>query len=125
MHAFALGLALILALGIIAVGAQYVARPIAMSLSFGLPPPGDGPNVPSWLRLKGVRDIASGLVVLAFMARGAPGALGLLLLVLAVIPVGDMFVVLTGEGSARTAFGVHGLTAAVMVLAATLLLLEA
>lgn len=118
MHGFALGLALILALAIIAIGAQYVVRPLAMSRSFGLPLLGDDANIPSWLRLKGVRDIASGLTVLAFLISGAPAAVGLLLLVEAVIPVGDMLVVLAGKGSARTAFGVHGITAVVMVVAA-------
>jgi hypothetical protein len=125
MHGFALGLAFILALAIIAIGVQYVARPLAMSRSFGLPLPGDGGNIPSWLRLKGVRDIASGLAVLAFLISGAPVAVGLLLLVQAVIPVGDMLVVLAGKGSARTALGVHGITAAVMVMASIPLIVGA
>ena len=86
--------------------------------SFGLPLPESGANTAWWLRLKGVRDIVSGLAVLAFMAWGAPGGVGLILLVEAIIPVGDMLVVLAGKGSAKSAFGIHGLTAVLMVLAA-------
>jgi hypothetical protein len=123
MHWFALGPALLLAFGIIAIGTQYVARPLAMMRSFGLPLPGNDAAIAAWLRLKGVRDIASGLVVLAFMIWGAPGAVGMILLVEAIIPVGDMLVILAAKGSTRSAFGIHGLTAVVMVVAAVPLMM--
>jgi hypothetical protein len=118
MHWFSIGVALLVALGIIAIGAQYVASPRIATRSFGLPLPEEGANIAWWLRLKGVRDIVSGLAVLAFMAWGGLRAVGILLLVLAVIPVGDMLVVLAGKGSARHAFGIHGFTALLMILAA-------
>jgi hypothetical protein len=118
MHLAALGMALLVALAIMAIGTQYVAAPTTAMRSFGLPLPDGGPNVPSWLRLKGVRDIASGLVVLASMTWGGPRVVGVILLVDALIPVGDMLTILAAKGSARHAFGVHGVTAALMVLAA-------
>src|SRR5271156_5036623 len=68
MHWLPIGLALLLALAIIAIGAQYVASPTTAARSFGLPLPENGANIPWWLRLKGVRDIVAGLAVLAFMA---------------------------------------------------------
>ena len=80
MHWLALGTALLLALAIIAIGAQYVATPMTATRSFGLPLPENGANIAWWLRLKGVRDIVGGLAVLAFMAWGAPRAVGLILL---------------------------------------------
>ena len=52
------------------------------------------------------------------MVCGVPRGVGLILLVEAVIPVGDMLVILAAKGSTRSAFGIHGLTAVVMVLAA-------
>lgn len=70
------------------------------------------------LRLKGVRDIAAGLLVLAFTRWCTQRETGLVLLVVAIIPVGDMLVILAGKGSAKSAFGMHSLTAAVMALAA-------
>ena len=118
MHWLSLGTALLVALAIIAIGTLYLASPRTATRSFGLPLPEEGANVAWWLRLKGVRDIASGLAVLAFMAWGVPLGVGIILLVEAVIPVGDMMLILAAKGSTRSAFGMHGLTAMVMVLAA-------
>ena len=77
MHWLAYGMALVLAVAIIAIGALYLVRPRSATSSFGLPLPEDGPNVAWWLRLKGVRDIASGLIVLALMASGFPRVVGI------------------------------------------------
>ena len=118
MHWFALGTALLVALAIIAIGTRYVASPLTATRSFGLPLPENGANIAWWLRLKGVRDIVSGLAVLAFMMWGAPRGIGIILLVEAIIPVGDMLVILAAKGSTRSAFGIHGLTAVLMVLTA-------
>ncbi|MBV8682252.1 MAG: DUF4267 domain-containing protein [Caulobacteraceae bacterium] len=123
MHLFALGLAVLLALAIIAIGSQYVASPRAATRSFGLPLPEDGANVAWWLRLKGIRDITSGVLVLVAIAWGGPRAGGVVLLVETLIPVGDMLNILAAKGSIRHAFGVHGLTAVVMILAAILLII--
>jgi Domain of unknown function (DUF4267) len=123
MHWFALGMALLLALAIIAIGIQYVASPLTATRSFGLPLPENGANIAWWLRLKGVRDIVSGLAVLAFMMWGAPSGVGIILLVEAIIPVGDMLVILAAKGSTKSAFGMHGLTAVIMVLAAVPLII--
>ncbi len=124
MHWLATGLALLLALAIIAIGAQYVANPRTATRSFGLPLPEEGANIVWWLRLKGVRDIASGLIVLAFVTWGGPRAVGLILLIEAIVPVGDMLLILAAKGSAKSAFGIHGLTASLMILAAIPLILR-
>src|ERR1700730_1735289 len=99
MHWLALGMALLLALAIIAIGTQYIVSPTTVTRSFGLPLPENGANTAWWLRLKGVRDIAVGLTVLAFIAWGAPGGAGIVLLVGAIIPVGDMLLILAAKGS--------------------------
>ena len=122
-HWLALGTALLVALGIIVIGTQYIASPLTATRSFGLPIPENGANVAWWLRLKGVRDIASGLTVLAFMIWGAPSGVGLILFVEAIIPVGDMLLILAAKGSTKSAFGMHGLTAVLMVLAAVPLMM--
>ena len=124
MHRLAIGLALLVALAIIAIGAQYVVNPRAATRTFGLPLPEDGANIGWWLRLKGVRDIVSGLVVLAFLVSGEPWAVGLVLLMFALIPAGDMLTILAAKGSAKRAFGIHGVTAAVMILAAIPLMMR-
>lgn len=118
MNWLAFGTALLVAFGIIAIGAGYIASPMASTRSFGLPLPENSANFAWWLRLKGVRDIVAGLTVLAFMAWGVPRGVGLILLVDALIPIGDMLLVLSAKGSVGRALGIHGLTAAIMVLAA-------
>jgi hypothetical protein len=112
------GIGLLVALAIIAIGTGYIASPTTMVRSFGLPLPGDDLNIPSWLRLKGVRDIVAGLLVLAFMVWGVQREIGIVLLIEAIIPLGDMLVILAAKGSTKSAFGIHGLTSAIMVLAA-------
>jgi hypothetical protein len=118
MHWLALGTALLLALAIIAIGTQYIVSPTTATRSFGLPLPENGTNIAWWLRLKGVRDIVAGLAVLAFMAWGGLRAVGLILLVEAIIPVGDMLLILAAKGPAKSAFGIHGFTGLLMILAA-------
>ncbi len=121
-HWLAIGLALLVALAIIAIGVRYVASPMSATRSFGLPFPEEGPNVAWWLRLKGVRDIVSGLVLLAMMAWGGPAALGIVLLVEAIISVDDMSLILVAKGLRRHAFLIHGVTASLMILGAIPLL---
>jgi hypothetical protein len=114
MHWLALVMAVLLAVAIIAIGTQYILTPTTATRSFGLPPPENGTNIPWWLRLKGVRDVASGLTILALMIWGTTRGVGIVLLTLAVIPVGDMLLVLAAKGSARNGFVIHAITAAVI-----------
>ena len=123
MHAIPLGLALFLALAIIAIGALYLAYPRAATHSFGLPLPEAGVQIVWWLRLKGVRDIAAGLTVLALMSWALPRTVGIVLLAEAFIPLGDMLLVLAAKGSAPRAYGMHGVTAVVMVVTAIYLMM--
>ena len=125
MYWFSVGVALLVALGIIALGALYLLNPRAATQSFGLPLPEEGANIAWWLRLKGVRDIASGLVVLALIAWGGPRLVGIVLLIEAIIPVGDMSLILAAKGSTQRALGIHGLTAALMIVAAIPLIMGA
>lgn len=118
MYWFSFGVALLVALGIIAIGTMYLSNPRGATQSFGLPLPEEGANIAWWLRLKGVRDIVSGLVLLALMAWGGPRVVGIALAIEAIIPLGDMSLVLLAKGSTTRAFGIHGLTAALMILAA-------
>jgi hypothetical protein len=74
MHWFALGTALLVAVAIIAIGTQYIVSPLTAICSFGLPLPENRTNIAWWLRLKGVRDILSGLTgerKMAFAIRSA------------------------------------------------------
>ena len=125
MHLFLYGVAALLALAIIAIGALYIATPKTMTPNFGLPLPEEGANIVWWLRLKGVRDIVSGLILLAFMVWGGPHEVAIVLLVAALTPVGDMLLILASKGSVKQAFGIHAVTAAVMIATAIPLLVGA
>lgn len=118
MHWFSIGIAVLTALGIIALGTMYLVGPRAATRSFGLPLPEAGPNITWWLRLKGVRDVVSGSIVLAVLASGEPRMLGIVLAIAALIPLGDMTLIFAAKGSAKRALGIHGVTAVLMIAAA-------
>ena len=111
-------IAALVGLGIIYIGMSYLFAPMTVAPAFGFRalPTADG-----YYDVKGVRDIVAGLIVGAFMFYGDHRALGLAVAVEAVIPIGDMLVVLRRGGRKGTAFGVHGATAVVMLVAAALL----
>jgi len=68
MHnAIPLVLATLLAVGIIVIGCFYLVSSERISGTFGLRPPASDADTGAWLRPKGIRDIAAGLVVLAMM----------------------------------------------------------
>ena len=73
-----------------------------------------------WWQVKGVRDIVSGVLVIVGIIT-ARADLWWLILVLSLIPLGDALVVLTNGGRKSAALGIHGATAAAMIIAALLL----
>ncbi|MDG3010344.1 DUF4267 domain-containing protein [Rhodococcus sp. D2-41] len=107
------------ALGIIGVGIAYLAKSASNAAGFGLPvlPAAEARG---WWQVKGIRDVATGVLVIVF-TFAARDALPLLVLLLAIIPFGDMGIVLSNRGNRATAFAVHGATAAAMIVAAGLL----
>ncbi|HEX4604750.1 MAG TPA: DUF4267 domain-containing protein, partial [Candidatus Angelobacter sp.] len=62
-----LSVAALIAVGIMVIGCFYLVSPERISGSFGLKPPASDADTRAWLRPKGIRDIASGLVVLTMM----------------------------------------------------------
>ena len=111
-----LPLAVLVSVGIILIGCFYVISPQRVTGSFGLKPPAPDADTRAWLRLKGIRDIAAGLAVLTLMLTTDSRTVALILLVFAVIPFGDMSNILLSGGRKATAFSVHGVTCAVMLV---------
>ena len=91
-----------------------------MTGSFGLKPPAPDDDTRAWLRLKGIRDVVSGLVVLAMMLTADRRLVGIALLVEAVVPLGDMSIILGSGGSKAKALLIHGVTCAVMLVVGVL-----
>ena len=114
--AIPLAVAALIAVGIIGIGCFYLLSPERILGSFGLKPPAPNADALAWLRLKGIRDVASGLVVLTMMLTADRRSVGLALLAFAIIPFGDMSIVLGSGGAKSKAFSVHGVTCAVMLV---------
>ncbi len=115
-------LAGLIGVGIIVIGVRALLAPQGAA-GFGIPgTPTQDRTFQAWLSVKAVRDIASGLFVFVLMVGGAPHLLGWFLLVAAGIPVGDALIVLRSNGPRAAAYGIHGATAAVMLVISLLLL---
>ena len=121
-NAIPLVLAALIAVAIIVIGCFYLASPERISGTFGLKPPASDGDTRAWLRLKGVRDVVAGLVVLAMMLAADRRSLGIAVLVEAIIPLGDMSIILGSGGSRSRAFSIHGVTCAVMLVVGLLLI---
>ena len=121
-HAFPLSLAVLVSMGIFVIGCFYIASPHRILGGFGLKPPAPDADTHAWLRLKGIRDVASGLAVLTLMLTTDSRTVGIVLLVFAIIPFGDMSNILVSGGRMATAFFVHGVTCAVMLVVGLLLI---
>ena len=121
-NAIPLTLAALIAVGIIVIGAFYLLASERISGSFGLKPPASDADTRAWLRLKGIRDVAAGLVVLAMMLTVDSRTAGIVLLVEAIIPFGDMSIILGSGGSRLRPFSIHGVTCAVMLVVGVLLI---
>ena len=111
-----LSLASLMAVAIIIIGSFYILSPERIMGGFGLRLPASDADTRAWLRLKGIRDIASGLVVLTLMLTTDSRTTGIALLALSLVALGDMSNVLWSGGSKSTAFSVHGITGAVMIV---------
>jgi len=66
--------------------------------------------------------ISSGLAVLTLMLATDSRTVGVVMIVFALIPLGDMTNILVSGGKKATAFSVHGVTFAVMLVAGLLLI---
>jgi len=117
-----LSLAALVAVGIIVIGCFYLVSPQRVSGTFGLKPPASDADTRAWLRLKGNRDVVAGLVVLTVMLAADRRLVGMALLVEAIIPFGDMSIILGSGGSKSKAFSIHGVTCAVMLVVGLLLI---
>jgi hypothetical protein len=114
-------LAGLLAAGIIFIGARFMVSPRVAAAGYGVLPDLDQPSAGAYLSVKGIRDIATGLFVIILLAAGATHLVGWVMLAATIIPLADASIVLRNGGSRSVAWGVHGVTAAVMLITSALL----
>ena len=111
----------VIAAGIIFIGARFLLAPSSAAAGYGVPASTE-PLSRGYLSAKGIRDIASGLFAAIFIANGSAHALGWFMLVAVIIPIADAAIVLHHGGSKGIAFGIHGSTAAAILIISGLLL---
>ncbi|MDH6118534.1 DUF4267 domain-containing protein [Kitasatospora sp. GAS204B] len=112
-------LAAVLDLFVLFIGARFLFQPRAAAAGYGVPAKPDGD--PAYLTIKGVRDGTFGLVGLALLAFAGARAEAWFMLVVALVPLGDMVIVLRHGGAKAVAFGIHFATAIVVLISAGLL----
>lgn len=115
----AYGLAIVLNLFIVFIGARFLLVPQPAAAGYGVP--AEVGQADAYLAVKGVRDLTYGLVGLALLAFVGAQAEAWFMLVVALVPLGDTLIVLRHGGTKAVAFGIHFATAAVLLLSAALL----
>ncbi len=116
---FAYGLAILLNVFVIIIGARFLLAPRAAAAGYGVPAKKDGD--PAYLTIKGLRDFSYGLLGLALLAFAGARAEAWFMLIVALLPLGDTVIVLRHGGTKAIAFGVHFATAVIVLLSAALL----
>ncbi|WP_067692172.1 DUF4267 domain-containing protein [Nocardia jejuensis] len=117
----AYGLAIVLDLTIIFIGVRFFLVPDAAATAFGVPARSDG-DAGTYLTVKGLRDVTSGVIGLAVLAFAGAHPAGWAMLAVSLTPFGDTAIVLRNGGTKAAAFGIHFATAVVVVLSGALLL---
>lgn len=117
MTPVAVTFAVLACVAIAAIGLRFLLRPGTATRDFGVRPD----DTRALTAIKGVRDITSGVVpMVVWVVAGVP-ALGWALIAASITPWADMGIVLARDGRRAAAFGIHGLTAALLVVAGAVL----
>lgn len=111
---------LILALGIIFIGIRFIAQPEQGAIGYGIPFTNTDDAV--YGKVKGIRDIVSGIVLLPLLWMGMRKPAAWVFSAATVIPAFDFLVIMAYNGSSDIShLLIHGLTAAVMLITSILL----
>ncbi|WP_406440874.1 DUF4267 domain-containing protein [Streptomyces sp. NBC_00631] len=115
-------LAVLLDLFCLFLGYRFLFQPAAAAAGYGVAadPRGDAG---AYLSIKGLRDGTFGVVGLALLAFAGAHAEAWFMLCVALVPLGDMLIVLRHGGTRAVAFGIHFATAIVVLISAALLFL--
>jgi hypothetical protein len=112
-------LALVISVGIIYIGINGILHPDAAAAGFGMGQPQDS-DLP-FVRVKGVRDIVSGLLLLAFLLRKKPRETSIFVFIATLIPIGDFLLVLLTGDRQMEHLAIHSGTAIYMLIVGSLL----
>ncbi|MEU9992178.1 DUF4267 domain-containing protein [Streptomyces sp. NPDC048045] len=115
-------LAVVLDLFCLFLGYRFLFQPGPAAAGYGVPARPDG-DAGAYLTIKGLRDGASGVIGLALLAFVGAQAEAWFMVCVALVPLGDMLIVLRNGGTKAVAFGIHFATAVVVLISAALLFL--
>jgi Domain of unknown function (DUF4267) len=104
---------LVIPVGIIGIGIDFILNPIGASAGYGIPI--HDPAAFPFMWIKGVRDIFAGLVVLPFLWRGDRSTTAVLFAISIFVPIGDGLVILSHLGFSPSIF-IHWGTALYMIV---------
>lgn len=110
---------LLIPVAIIGIGINFILNPVGASAGYGIPM--HDPAVFPFMWIKGIRDMFSGIVILAFLLAKDRRTTAILYTLAILIPVGDGFVILGHLGFAPPIF-IHWGTALYMMVVAAFLL---
>ena len=111
---------LILALGIIFIGIRFIIHPQVGALGYGIAFENNSDAV--YGKIKGIRDVFSGLVLLPLLWMRVRKATAWVFTAAILVPAFDFLVILFYKGSSDVShLLIHGITAVVMVITSFLL----
>jgi Domain of unknown function (DUF4267) len=119
-HSASYWMTLLIAVGIIFVGVRFIVDPAAGAAGFGIPFGSVGDL--AFGRIKGIRDIFSGVALLPFLIQRWRRATAWVFTCAIIVPATDCLIVLATNGPADIShLLVHGLTAVYMGVTSFLL----
>ncbi len=118
-RSLAFWLSFLVAAAIIFIGIRFILFPQIGGIGFGIPITQD-----LWYgRIKGTRDIASGLLVLGMLWYRNPISTAIVIGIETLIPLGDLTLILTRNGPTDIEhILIHGLTVVCMIIVTVMLL---
>ncbi len=108
-----------IALGIIFVGVRFITNPTVAATDFGIP--FSNIHDVAFGRIKGIRDIFSGVALLPLLFLKMRRATAFVFTAAIIIPIADCLIVLVTNGPDIQYMLVHGLTALYMMITSFLL----
>jgi len=112
---------LIIPVGIIGVGINFILNPVGASAAYGIAI--NDPSSFPFMWIKGIRDIFSGFVMLPFLLNGNRKVTAILFAISIFVPVCDGLVIIAHSGLAAPLL-IHWGTALYMIIVAAFLLRE-
>ena len=110
---------LIIPVGIIGLGINFIFNPVGASAAYGVPI--NDPTAFPFMWIKGIRDIFAGLVILPFLFSGNRRVTAILFAIAIFVPFCDGLVIIGNSGFAAPLF-IHWGTALYMAIVAAFLL---